>query len=117
MLRNAFEQRQTICIFEASSRAPAAVASMLLVPLLVLLLTPKVRPVSRVQIVFTYLVPILPLLIFWDGLVSQLRTYSVKELNELTQGLNSPEYRWETGVMRIPRMPAGLPYIIGRRIE
>jgi hypothetical protein len=117
VLGDAFEQRQTICIFEASSRAPAAVASMLLVPLLVLLLTPKVRPVSRVQIVFTYLVPILPLLIFWDGLVSQLRTYSVKELNELTQGLNSPEYRWETGVMRIPRMPAGLPYIIGRRIE
>jgi len=40
--------------------------------------------VSWVQILFTYVVPILPLLIFWDGLVSQLRTYSVQELEEFT---------------------------------
>jgi hypothetical protein len=117
VLRDAFERRQTICIFEGSSRAAASVASMLLVPLMVLLLTPKVRHVSWVQIVFTYVVPILPLLIFWDGLVSQLRTYSVKELKELTQGLHSSEYRWETGLMQIQRMPAGLPYIIGRAIQ
>ena len=117
VLENAFEQRQTICIFESSSRAAGAVASMLLVPFLVLLLTPKVRPVSWVQIVFTYLVPILPLLICWDGIVSQLRTYSVNELKELTQGLQSPEYGWEIGLMQIPNMPAGLPYVIGRRIE
>jgi hypothetical protein len=116
VLQDAFEQRQTICIFEGSVRAPAAVASMLLVPLLVLLLTPKVRPVSWVQIVFTYLVPILPLLIFWDGVVSQLRTYSVKELKELIQGLQSPEYCWETGLMQVPSMPVGLPYVIGRRM-
>jgi hypothetical protein len=88
---------------------------MLLVPILVLLLTPKIRPVSWLQIVFTYLVPILPLLIFWDGLVSQLRTYSVKELEGLTRGLQSPDYRWEIGLMQIPRMPADLPYVIGRR--
>jgi len=117
VLRDAFEHLQTICIFEGTSRAPAAIASMLLVPLLVLLLTPKVRPVSWVQIAFTYLVPILPLVILWDGIVSQLRTYSVKELGELTRGLESPDYRWEIGLMEIPRMPAGLPYIIGRGIQ
>ena len=114
VLRDAFEHRQTICIFEASSRAPAAIASMLLVPILVLLLTPKIRAVSWVQIVFTYLVPILPLLIFWDGLVSQLRTYSVRELEELTRGLQSPDYRWEIGLIQVPRMPTGLPYVIGK---
>jgi hypothetical protein len=114
ILRDAFEQRRPICIFEGTSRTPAAIASALLIPLLVLVLTPSVRPVSRVQILFTYLVPILPLLIFWDGLVSQLRTYSVKELEEFTRDLQSPEYRWEAGLMQIPRMPAGVPYLIGR---
>jgi hypothetical protein len=59
----------------------------LLIPLLVFLLTPLVRPVSWVQILFTYLVPILPVLIFWDGLISQLRTYSVQELEEFTRGI------------------------------
>ena len=117
VLRDAFEHRQTICIFEATSRAPAAIGSMLLVPILVLLLTARIRPASWVQIVFTYLLPILPLLIFWDGLVSHLRTYSVKELEELTRGLQSPDYRWEIGLIQIPRMLAGSPYVIGRGIR
>jgi hypothetical protein len=56
----------------------------------------------------------LPVLIFWDGLVSHLRTYSVQELEEFTRDLKSPEYRWEAGLIAIPRMPAGVPYLIGR---
>ena len=69
ILRDAFQQRRPICIFEATSRTPGVIASAVLIPFLVLGLTPMVRPVSWVQILFTYLVPILPLLIFWDGLV------------------------------------------------
>jgi hypothetical protein len=114
ILRDAFEQRRAICIFEVTSRTPAAIASTLLIPFLVLLLTPLVRPVSPVQILFTYVVPILPFLIFWDGLVSQLRTYSAQELEQLTRDLLSPEYRWEVGMIEIPRVPAGVPYLVGR---
>jgi len=114
ILRDAFEQERAIAIFEATSRSPAAIATTILIPLLVLLLTPRVRPVSWVQIVFTYLVPILPFLIFWDGLVSQLRTYSVPELEELTRDLESPGYRWEVGTVGIPRLPAGVPFLMGR---
>ncbi len=117
ILRDAFEQRRAICVFEATSRTPGAIASAVLIPLLVLLLTPAVRPVSLVQILFTYLVPILPLLMFWDGLVSQLRTYSVVELEELTKDLRSPEYRWEVGLIQVPRLPAGVPYLIGRPVS
>jgi hypothetical protein len=113
ILRDAFEKRRPICIFEGTSRTPAAIASTLLIPLLVFVLTPFVRPLSWTQILFTYLVPILPLLIFWDGLVSQLRTYSVQELEEFTRPLESPEYRWEVGLIEIPRMPAGVPYLLG----
>jgi len=114
ILRDAFHQRRPICIFEATSRTPAAIASTVLIPLLVLVLTPMVRPVSWVQILLTYVVPILPLLIFWDGLVSQLRTYSVAELKEFTRDLESPAYLWEAGLIEIPRMPAGVPYLVGR---
>jgi hypothetical protein len=70
MLRDAFDGRRSICIFEGSSRTPAAIATTVLIPLLVLALTLRIHPVSWRQILFTYLVPILPLLIFWDGLVS-----------------------------------------------
>jgi hypothetical protein len=113
ILHDAFERRRPICIFEGTSRTLAAIASTLLIPLLVLLLTPWVRPFSWIQILLTYLVPILPLLIFWDGLVSQLRTYSVQELEEFTRDLRAGAYRWEVGLVQIPRMPAGVPYLIG----
>jgi hypothetical protein len=113
ILRDAFEQRRAICIFEGTSRTLAAIASTLLIPLLVLALTPMIRPLSLFQILLTYLPPILPLFIFWDGLVSQLRTYTVEELRELTAGLNSPHYRWTVGSLRVAGLPAAVPYLNG----
>jgi hypothetical protein len=113
ILRDAFEQRRAICVFEGSARTPAAIAGTLLIPLLVLALTPTIRPVSLFQILFTYLPPILPVLIFWDGLVSQLRTYTVEELRELTAGLKSRQYRWTAGSLRVAGLPAAVPYLVG----
>ena len=63
-LRDAFQNRRPICVFEATSRSAPAIATAILIPLPVLLLTPRVRPLSWTQILFTYLLPILPLLIF-----------------------------------------------------
>jgi hypothetical protein len=114
ILRDAFQGRRSICVFEATSRTPAAIATTLLIPLLVLVLTLRVRPLAWRQILFTYLVPILPLLIFWDGLVSQLRTYSVAELTELTKDLQAPEYEWEAGLIQASRILGGVPYLMGR---
>jgi hypothetical protein len=114
ILRDAFAQRRPLCILEATSRTPGAVASAVLIPILVLVLTPAIRPVSWIQLLFTYLIPILPLLIFWDGLISQLRTYSAEELNEFATDLQAEDYAWETGTIEIPRLPARVPYLIGR---
>jgi hypothetical protein len=113
ILKDAFDQRRAICIFEATSRTPAAIASMFLVPIFTLFITPMIRPVSRVQILFTYVIPILPFLIFWDGFVSQLRSYSVEEFAGLTRTLQSPGYKWEMGSIQVLRVPAGTPYLIG----
>jgi len=114
ILRDAFTRRRPLGIFEATSRTPRAVATSLVIPILVLLLTPTIRPVSWLQILFTYLIPVLPLVIFWDGLISQFRTYSVGDLRELTSDLQAPDYGWEIGVIQIPRLPEGVPYLIGR---
>ncbi|HEV3329969.1 MAG TPA: hypothetical protein VG096_03240 [Bryobacteraceae bacterium] len=77
------------------------------------MLTPTIRPVSAFQLVSTYLIPILPLLIFWDGLVSHLRTYSAGELIGMTTGIDAPDYRWEAGTIPVPGIPSGLPWLIG----
>jgi hypothetical protein len=112
ILRDAFEHRLPICVFEATSQTGALTA--ILIPFVVLALTPRVRPLSWTQIVFTYLIPILPLLIFWDGLVSHLRTYSVAELGELTRDLASADYCWQIGKLNPPGTPFEVPYLIGR---
>jgi hypothetical protein len=114
ILSDAFACRRPICVFETTSRTLAAVLSAILIPVLVLVLTPRIRPLSWQQVIFTYLIPILPLLMFWDGFVSQLRTYSVEELTQLTKDLKADDYSWEIGEIKLPRLPAGVPYLIGR---
>jgi len=113
VLRDAYHQREPICIFEATTRTAPAIAVSFLIPFLVLLVTPSIRPVSAFQIFFTYLVPVVPLLALWDGLVSQLRTYSKAELEGLTADCSSTEYCWECGYIDAPRIPFRTCYLIG----
>jgi hypothetical protein len=90
-----------------------AVAVSFLIPVLVMLVTPSIRPVSGFQIFFTYVVPVVPLLAFWDGLVSQLRTYSMAELKDLTASYSSAGYTWEIGYLSGTRVPFRTCYLIG----
>ena len=60
---------------------------------------------------WTYPVPILPLVAGFDGTVSILRTYSPAELSTLAQAF--PAYSWEAGVQAVPGMPGGVTYLIG----
>jgi hypothetical protein len=99
VLADAHARRAPILIAEATSRrAPVVIASFLLIPLLVLALTPTVRPWSGWRLLLTYVLPVLPLIIWWDGVVSCLRTYRPEELRKLTAGLDG--FTWETAEIR-----------------
>src|SRR5262249_18021831 len=67
VLANAYERREPICIFEITDPSLTGILSCILMPIYVLLLTPFVRPLSVWQLFFTYVIPVLPLLIAWDG--------------------------------------------------
>ena len=113
VLRDAFDRRRPIAIFEATSRSPAALLLSLVIPLLVLVMTPRIRPLRPSQLLFTYIVPLLPLLILWDGEVSHLRTYSVDELRRLTSDCQAPDYEWEIGTLSARGVPFSVPYLLG----
>lgn len=52
------------------------------------------------------------ILIWWDGLVSGLRVYSVRELREMVKQVeNSDSYTWEIEELRAG--PAKVPYLVG----
>ncbi len=66
----------------------------------VFFVTPLVRPMSFGQLFFTYIIPILPIFIAWDGAVSNARTYTLEDMDLLTQDLQSENYQWKTGAIK-----------------
>jgi hypothetical protein len=113
ILQNAVDAKQGIGIFEVTSRTLSAVGMMFLWFLTPFLFTPSIRPFRWSRLLYTYVLPIIPLVLLFDGLVSCLRTYQPRELRELTESLAAPEYRWETG--KQSGTFGGLPitYLIG----
>jgi hypothetical protein len=116
ILKDAFDHRRPICVFESGSGTPLGMAAMLGVPLAVLLLMPLARPLRWAHLLFTYLVPLLPFLMLWDGMVSMLRIYSPGQMRQLTADLEAPGYHWELGRIKVRAIPDRLPYLIGRPI-
>lgn len=101
MLRNAVEAGEPIAVFEAQKRDLEHLLRFALSPLAVLFLTPGIRPMTPGRLVCTYLPPLVPLFVFWDGVVSVLRTYSVEEMEGLAAAADPDgEYRWESGVLK-----------------
>jgi hypothetical protein len=84
---------------------------VILTPLIVWLVTPFMRPFLWRRLVWTYLLPMVPLTCFWDGIVSQLRAYTPAELRELSEG--SAPMHWEAGQVPIARERGRLTYLIG----
>jgi len=82
-------------------------------PLLVLLLTPSIRPRRVRRYLLTYLVPLVPLVVLWDGLASDLRARTIEELEELLEPLRSPDYHWEVGTVVSARTRTRITYVIG----
>ena len=93
-----------------------AAGAMLGAPVAVLALMPFARPFRIPYLVFTYLIPLLPFIILWDGMVSILRIYSPGEMKKLTEDLQAPDYAWEIGRIQLFSILDGLPYLIGRPI-
>jgi hypothetical protein len=63
--------------------------------------------------VLTYLVPIVPLLALWDGLVSCLRTYSTDELSQMVAAISEPHWRWEISRVKVRSLPFEVTCLLG----
>jgi len=59
------------------------------------------------------LIPIVPLVLLFVGLISCLRAYSPEELKDMTTGLGGNEYRWQIGEERGGLLPVRITYLIG----
>jgi hypothetical protein len=95
ILKDAYEAQQPIGVFEIPNRRLSGIAFSFVATFIgVLLLTPSMRPMRPIWWVFTYLVPVIPFTVAWDGWVSHLRAYTIEELRQMTSDLSN-SYRWE----------------------
>lgn len=62
-----------------------------------MVMTLWVRPLNWKQLLFTYLIPVVPLCYAWDGQVSIVRMYTMKDLHVLLEGLDTTDYNWQKG--------------------
>jgi hypothetical protein len=114
ILADAVRRREGIGIFEFTHRSPQALLIMCFTVILVLLATPFIRPFRWSRILWTYLLPLVPLVVLFDGLVSCLRTYTPAELRELAAGADpAGDYVWESGEERARGNPIPVTYLIG----
>ncbi|OHX63830.1 hypothetical protein [Flammeovirga pacifica] len=112
ILQNAVDAQQPIALFEGQERSIPSVIGMLFSPITLWVVTLFIRPFSLARILFTYFIPILPLFVMWDGIVSALRTYSVDEMKALVDQVDGKEnYEWK--IDKVKNGPGVMLYLVG----
>ena len=111
VLQNAVDAGEGIGIFEVTRRAPLTIGLMFAWALLPFVCTPWIRPFRWSRLLWTYLIPIIPLAFLFDGVVSCLRTYRPQELREIVDKLTAGDYQWEIGEHSSGKVP--ITYLIG----
>lgn len=99
VLQDAVRHRVGIALFENTHRRLLPTLPLFFVPFAVLLFTPFVRPFSLRRLLLTYVLPIAPVVVLWDALVSALRSYTPGELVQMTEALSydGVDYDWQQG--------------------
>lgn len=100
ILKDAVKNKMPIAIFEGAGKTFVEFISFLILfPVLIFLITPFIKPFKWNRLFFTYIIPFLPFFIYWDGLVSILRMYTLNDLNELTKSFEN-DYLWKMGKVK-----------------
>jgi len=113
ILEDAARRRRAIAVFEAAERSWKVLLFAPIFPLEVWAVTLFMRPVRIGRLFWTYLIPVMPLVVFWDALVSCLRTYTPRELEQMAASIPEADYVWEIGRAPVQGMPACITYLVG----
>ena len=111
VLEDAVLARQPVGIFEVPERTLLALLLFLFTPVFVVFATPFIKPFQWKRLLWTYLIPLVPVTCWWDGLISACRAYTVTELLDMAHGF--ADYDWKAGCVRIDGAAAHLTYLLG----
>ncbi len=113
IIKNAVQSKAPIGIFDGGDRNIfTALGIILLQPISFLLFTPFFRPFRFSRLIFTYLIPIIPLCTLWDGVVSIIRLYDPKQLEQIAKTNDDGNYIWKSGKVK-NKLGMNVAYLIG----
>ncbi|WP_299115370.1 hypothetical protein [uncultured Winogradskyella sp.] len=120
ILKSAQDNKQPLLIYEIGENTIPTLLWWILLPLslvilfvMALLMTPFVKPLSWKQLVFTYLIPIIPLCYAWDGQASIMRIYTFKDIEHLIRDFKNETYNWEIAKAKKANGKKAGYYILG----
>lgn len=107
MLQAAAKSKSPVLIYEMADNSIPLVLwwlflpiSLVIVAIMCLFLTPFVRPLTFKQLIFTYLIPIIPIAYAWDGQASYPRIYTFEDIKELLQEIDQSSYSYEVEYLK-----------------
>ena len=121
ILRDTVKTSQGFAIFELQSRTIESFITIILLPLVAMLISPfhawKHR--SPAALIFTWVIPVIPLVLIWDGWVSALRTREPDEVEALLRSCGADTSGWEIKNGRHQHLwPIGyIDWIVCRPVE
>ena len=103
ILKTAQENKQPLLIYEIAENKMPLLLWWILLPLSLVILfvmswfmTPFSKPLSIKQLIFTYLIPIIPIFYAWDGQASMPRMYTFNDVEELLKDFkDDSSYQWK----------------------
>ena len=113
ILQDTVNSRSAIGIFEFTEKRLDRIACAFLLPLFFFLTTPFIRPITFKRIFWVNIIPIVPLVLLYDAIISTLTMYSAKDLKELVEGINSEGYEWKMGQVLSKLQSVRITYLIG----
>lgn len=102
ILQSAQDNKQPLLIYEIGENKIPTLLWWVLLPIslailfiMSLFMTPFVKPLTWKQLLFTYLIPIIPICYAWDGQASLVRMYTFKDIEYLLSNFKNHAYTWE----------------------
>ncbi len=113
VLKNAVEAKQGIAVFDGGDKNLFMIAAIIVLhPIFFMLCTPFFQPFKWKRLLFTYIIPLIPLCTIWDGIVSITRLYSPLQLLTIAKSIEGAGYCWKAGKLR-NKYGMNITYMLG----
>lgn len=101
LLKTLEQKFDQIMIGEGNNKSIRQIIGMtILAPLVAVFAAFFIKPFRWSRLFFTFVIPILPVMITWDGLVALIRIRNPKRLKEIVEASGLQDWHWESGKLQ-----------------